>query len=173
MYVCMYHVQSFGINCFSENDAIHSSSVIKTAIWFPKNCSRLTQLLLTFSEINEARCHLSILYKSLRFGAPGELLFKLWRIGITGLLWHWFKTYHNNPHCCVYINGSVSATLPVFFRVPQESILGPFLFIIYINDIPEVVSYSTPYCKDGKIHIYPTMTSYSCSKTWNHCNIGV
>ena len=73
----LYLVQSLGINCFSENDAIHLSSLSKRQLGFQKNRSCLTQLLLTFSEINKAlknnsTCDVTYLdfKRSFGFGAP-------------------------------------------------------------------------------------------------------
>ena len=61
------------------------------------------------------------------------LLNKLWCFGITGLLWVWFKNYLSNHYQRVSINNNLSNILPVVSRVPQGSILGPVLFLIYMK----------------------------------------
>jgi len=48
-----------------------------------------------------------------------ELLLKLWKIGITGNLWWWFRSYLNTRQKCVHLNGSNSTLLPVLLGTPQ------------------------------------------------------
>ena len=63
-------------------------------------------------------------------------------LNIGGELWSWFLAYVTNRSQFVSINGCNSDLLPVESGVPQGSILGPLLFIIYMNDIPSAVAHS-------------------------------
>ena len=65
------------------------------------------------------------------------LLFKLKSIGINGKLLSWFENYLSNRKQRVLINNKYSEWENIKAGVPQGSILGPLLFLIFINDIVE------------------------------------
>ena len=63
------------------------------------------------------------------------LLFKLKQIGVTGSLLNWMKSYLSDRKIRVTLNGKCSGWKEINAGVPQGSILGPLLYLIYVNDI--------------------------------------
>ena len=68
------------------------------------------------------------------------LIHKLKTFGFNGDLLSWLKSYLTGRKQQVVIEGSKSSWLSVTSGVLQGSILGPPLFLLYINDMPDVVS---------------------------------
>ena len=86
------------------------------------------------------------------------LLDKLHKYGIRGTPWNGFKSYLENRKQYVCYSDTLSATMPITHGVPQGSILGPLLFILYINDLANVSDnlFSIPFADDTIVLIEGT-----------------
>ena len=78
------------------------------------------------------------------------LLIKLHHYGIRGEMLNWFRDHLSNRTQCVLYDGVSSELLPVKCGVPQGSILGTLLFLLYVNDLPNAATnlFSVLYADD-------------------------
>jgi hypothetical protein len=71
------------------------------------------------------------------------LISKLEHYGVRGVACHWFQSYLSNRKQFVSINGYKSNNKHIVCGVPQGSVLGPLLFLIYVNDLNNSVRFSS------------------------------
>ena len=113
---------------------------------FIKGLSCTTQLLQVFHEIGnklDKGMETDIIYhdfsKAFDSVCHQKLLWKLLYFGIDGPLLKWFESYLSARKQRVVINGTYSSWSEVKSGVIQGSILGPVLFLMFVNDMPEVL----------------------------------
>ena len=67
------------------------------------------------------------------------LLYKLYNYGVRGIAYEWFSSYLSDRYQFTCVNSVCSDLAKISCGVPQGSVLGPILFLIYVNDIANAV----------------------------------
>lgn len=96
-----------------------------------------------------------------------KLLFKLHCLLRNSRLVNWISAYLNNRHQFVAFKGHQSNYLPVQSGVPQGSVLGPLLFLIFINDIVKDISVKIKLYADDCV-LYTEVNDQSDQKLLNN-----
>ena len=142
---------------FLENNELLS----KFQFGFRKEHSTLHPMILFMNKLTSAlenKQHTIAIFCDLRkaFDSCNHhiLLKKLQKVGVRDIELCWFQNYLENRKQYVFVNGHSSSLLNIDTGVPQGLILGPLLFLIYINDLPEASSLITFLFADDTTLLY-------------------
>ena len=86
-----------------------------------------------------------------------HLLELLSKLNLPGNLLAWLQSYLTSCSQQVVVEGATSFKIPVISGVPQGSILGPLLFILYVNDI-----FQLPFSSSSTVILYADDILFSC-----------
>ena len=83
-----------------------------------------------------------------------RLLQKLHDMGVRGILLEWFRSFLTERRQRVVVNGSVSDWTAVGSGIPQGTVLGPVLFIVFVNDLPDCIESACKlFADDTKVYV--------------------
>ena len=148
-------VQDVLLNLLQKNETItcHQHG-------FQAKCSCITQLLSCLNDWTESfdkHIQTDVIYmdfaKAFDSVPHKRLLLKLKRVGIRGKMLNWIEGFLSSRRQRVVLQNGVSSWVDVISGVPQGSILGPLLFLIYVNDIPGLcISTTKLFADDTKLY---------------------
>ena len=122
-----------------------------------KSCStQLLETLENWTKILDERGSVDAIYmdfmKAFDCVPHRRLMLKLEALGVKGPVFNWIGNFLANRRQFVVVNNSCSQEANVTSGIPQGSVLGPILFVVYINDLPRVCSSSVKlFADDTKV----------------------
>ena len=98
------------------------------------------------------------------------LLFKLQKYGIRQKELEWFTSYISGRLQATFAHNTLSSFFSVTTGIPQGSILGPLLFLLYLNDLPKFIYNCSLYADDTMIQRSGTNIDSICNDIQNDVN---
>ena len=139
-HVVFHHIMSYFTSLNILNHLQHG---------FRPNHSCQTQLIDFIDEVQRsmnARQQTDLLFldfsKAFDTVPHRRLLSKLNFYGVRGQLYHWISSWLTEWHQRVIVDGELSDVAPVKSGIPQGTVLGPLMFLVYSNDINENITSS-------------------------------